>query len=79
MPSERCWRPFGRLLCVIGILAFGLATADADAGQPRDIEDLMSLLEQVEYVRAQYSETRESSLLSVPISSRGWLDRKSVV
>lgn len=75
MPSERCWRPFGRLLCVIGILAFGLATADA--GQPRDIEDLMSLLEQVEYIRAEYSETRESSLLSVPISSRGWLEYRA--
>lgn len=72
MPSERCWRPLSRSLCIVSTLAFCLAAANAE--QPRDLEDLMSLLEQVEYVRAEYSETRESSLLSIPISSRGQLE-----
>ena len=75
MPSEHCRRPLGRLLCTISILAFGFTAANA--GQPRGVEALMSLLAQVEYVRAEYRETRESSLLSVPISSRGQLEYRA--
>lgn len=77
MRAEHCWRSLRRLLCMIGILVFCLATATATAGQPRDVEDLMSWLAQVEYVRAEYIETRESSLLSVPISSRGRLEYRA--
>jgi hypothetical protein len=60
---------------MIAISVFCFSTADA--GQPRTVEELMSLLGQVEYVKAEYRETRESSLLSVPISSRGRLEYRA--
>lgn len=64
-----------RLLCVAAILAF--CCSAAGAGQPHDLEGLMSLLAQVEYVEAEYREIVESSLLSVPISSRGRLEYRA--
>jgi hypothetical protein len=52
------------------ILVFGMALAGEEI---RDLESLMAALARVEEVRADYTETIESSLLATAISTRGHL------